>query len=238
MKAYLPNFVTLMNLFCGCLALVAILNHYYQYVFLIMIFAFITDFADGLLARALKVKSPLGAELDSLADMVSFGLVPGAMFYILLQNRLNGDQLLSFSFNWKAMAGFMVTLFSALRLAKFNIDTRQSSGFLGLATPAAAAFVTGVYLIYYDQSLGYREWAGNIWFLYTSIVAISFLLVSEIPMFSFKYDHMRWRGNEVRFSFIIICLTLLFTLKILAIPILVTLYVLLSISLAIFAPKS
>lgn len=237
MKAYIPNFVTTLNLFCGCMALVAIFNHYYEYVFLIMLFAFITDFADGLLARALKVNSELGKELDSLADMVSFGLVPGAMFYILLQNSWIGDQTLVFSFSWKALPGFLVTIFSALRLAKFNIDKRKSSGFFGLATPAATVFAVGLYLIYYDQTLGFRDWVSNPWFLYGSILTICFLLVSEIPMFSFKFEHMRWRGNEVRFSFILICISLLVTLKILSIPILLALYVLLSIGLAIFAPK-
>ncbi|MEM7101550.1 MAG: CDP-alcohol phosphatidyltransferase family protein [Bacteroidota bacterium] len=229
MKRYIPNIITLLNLLCGCIALVCIFYHEFFAVFAVMLVAFLADFFDGAAARLLKVHSEMGAELDSLADMISFGMVPGAIMYVLLANAFEPDTHLVSGLTWAAIPGFLVTVFSALRLGKFNLDTRQSSGFMGLATPASTVYILGLYLIYYHNPMGLRDLAGSPWLLYTSTIAICYLLIADIPMFSFKYKHMKWRGNEVRFIYISLCVILLVTLQLVSIPILVFLYVLISI---------
>jgi CDP-diacylglycerol--serine O-phosphatidyltransferase len=146
MKAWIPNSITLLNLLCGCAAVVCILDHEFIPAFWFLFAAGWFDFADGLVARLLKVSSEHGKELDSLADMVSFGFVPGVIYYVFLDfNVAAFDTTTAMTagidthsgFTWLPLAGFLVTLFSALRLAKFNLDTRQSEDFIGLATPSS-----------------------------------------------------------------------------------------------------
>ena len=197
----LPNIITLVNLFCGCCALLSVLNEQFISAFILLFVAGIADYSDGLVARRLKVNSPLGKELDSLADMVSFGVVPGAILYVLialsLDKSVNGDIV------WQAVPGFGLTLFACLRLAKFNLDTRQSENFIGLNTPAATIFVTGMMLVCETDQLGLKEFILEPWLLYIVTAFLSFLLVAEIPMISFKFKGLQWRGNEPRFIFMV-----------------------------------
>lgn len=224
----LPNIITLVNLFCGCCALLCVLNEQFISAFILLIIAGIADYIDGLVARKLKVNSPLGKELDSLADMVSFGVVPGAILYVL--TALSLGLSIEEDVVWLATPGFAITLFACLRLAKFNLDTRQSENFIGLNTPAATIFVTGLMLVYETNQLGLRSFILEPWLLYTVSGILSFLLVAEIPMISFKFKKLQWKGNEPRFIFLILGIFLLIFLKELALILFVLIYILYSVT--------
>lgn len=183
----LPNLLTLSNLLCGCFALLYTLYGQPEQAAWCTFGCFLCDYADGMTARALKISSPLGKELDSLADVVSFGVVPGAMLYQLLGGNSAGVV---------ALPAFVLTAFSALRLAKFNLDTRQTNYFLGLSTPACTVFVLGLTLANHQNSLGVGDLlAAHNWLIYPLIAALSALLVSEIPMFGMKIKSLDWRSN-------------------------------------------
>ncbi len=201
MKKHIPNIITLINLLFGCFALVCIFYGRYNWVFIWLLLAGLADFADGLVARILNVHSPLGKELDSLADMVSFGVVPGAMYFAILGGtNLEGD----LTQNWIPFMGFVVTLLSCYRLAKFNLDTRQTEDFIGLATPSSTVFATGLYLMYYYNSFGWQNIISNPLFLIPVILIMSYLLISEFRMFSFKFKSFQWKGNEFKFGLIVV----------------------------------
>ncbi len=210
---HLPNAVTLLNLLCGCLAFISIFTgQVYLVPFFIAVCLF-ADYSDGLLARLLKVSSPMGRELDSLADMVSFGVVPGAMLFYLI-NESKGIPINHVDFmDWTTMVGmvgFLVTLFSCIRLAKFNLDTRQTEGFVGLNTPACTIFVLGLLLITLYDIYELKSFVLNEQFLYIVTVALSYLLIAEIPMFSFKFKDFDWKTNKIRISFIIVSIICIF----------------------------
>ena len=200
----IPNIITLVNLFSGCLALLFLFQKDLTAVLFCLGVCLLADFLDGFAARLLKSYSEMGKELDSLADMVSFGLLPGFMMFYMLQG---GD----FStISLPGAAGFIVTLFAALRLAKFNIDTRQSDSFLGMPTPSATLFIAGLLLIY-------RSHPESILFMWQSLLAIglaiSILMVSDLPMFSLKFKGYSWKGNEIRYIFLIFALAMFLLLK-------------------------
>ena len=238
MKKHIPNTITLINLFCGCCALVSVFNEMYVAVFWFLFFGGLADYADGFVARYLKVNSILGKELDSLADMVSFGVVPGAIIYMMLYNHPLSAGYYFQSINLMALPAFLITVFSALRLAKFNIDTRQSDDFIGLNTPSVTMFVTGLMLIYHLDSFGFGEMVYHPYFLYPIILILSYLLVAELPMFSMKFKGMKWEGNERRIIFLILGFSMLFFLKEVAFTLMVCLYVLFSFFDKIFIAKS
>lgn len=186
-----PNLLTLANLFCGCLAVVFAFTGKLHYVPYCIIAAAVADFLDGMVARWFKSNSALGIQLDSLADMVSFGLVPGIVLFHLLGQAWGSDATLGLT-----TPAFMLTLFSALRLAKFNIDTRQTTGFLGLPTPSSTLFVVGLLFWQQNNFMGAAQWLQNPWLLYGIVIVISYLLISELPMFSLKFKNKGWEGNE------------------------------------------
>lgn len=196
------------------------------------------DFADGLVARLLNVTSEHGKELDSLADMVSFGAVPGIIYYTLLSIGQNAapaaaplTELIAtpISWSWYAAPALLVVLFSALRLAKFNLDTRQTENFMGVATPTSTVFATGLMLIYALDPFGWAAWALSPWVLYPSIIAFSYLLVSEHPMFSFKIKGRQWAGNETRIIFAVLAIALLLGLRTAAFPFIVGVYLIINL---------
>jgi CDP-diacylglycerol--serine O-phosphatidyltransferase len=193
----LPNLLTLSNLFFGCCALLYTLYGQPEQAAWCTLGCFLCDYADGMTARALKISSPLGKELDSLADVVSFGVVPGAMLYQLLSGPMSvvpGWQ--TTLVNPTALPAFVLTAFSALRLAKFNLDTRQTNYFLGLSTPACTVFVLGLTLANHQNAFGVADLlARSPWALYLLIAVLSALLVSEIPMFGMKIKSLDWRSN-------------------------------------------
>ena len=240
MKAWIPNFVTLLNLFCGCAALINILDLQFVPAFWFLFAAGWFDFADGLVARSLNVSSEHGKELDSLADMVSFGVVPAAIYYVLLMMMDHYDHIVyppsgiipeleSISWSWYAAPALLIALFSALRLAKFNLDTRQHSTFIGLATPAHTVYAVGLMLIVaLDEN--WAPYVLNPWFLYGSVVLMSYLLVSEHPMFSFKLHGFGWAGNETVYIFAVLAICLLIFLWTSAFPLIIGAYIILNLA--------
>lgn len=230
MKKHIPNTITLLNLFCGCCALVSILNSQFILAAWLLLVAILADYLDGAVARLLDVKSTLGKELDSMADMVSFGVVPGMILYVLLIKGLGGQEN---ELVWAASPAFLLSAFAGLRLAKFNLDTRQDDHFLGLPTPSCTLFVVGLMLVYEFNSYGLATWSINPVFLYGCIILLSFLLVSELPMFHLKFSAITWNGNEVKLTFTFLAFILLILLKEAALSLLIFLYVLVNVALFI-----
>jgi CDP-diacylglycerol--serine O-phosphatidyltransferase len=213
-------------LLCGCLALTFIFRGELVIGAYLVGVAAVADFFDGLLARALRVSSPIGKDLDSLADMVSFGVVPGAILYKLLTS---DDALATPGLQWLIFAGFLVTIFSALRLAKFNNDTRQTTSFIGLPTPACTLVVASLPLILADDRFGLGGVILNPFVLVGLSVVLSSLLVAELPLFALKFKNLKWIGNRRRFIFVALAVVLVSTLRAAGIPLAVLLYVLLSV---------
>lgn len=230
MKQQIPNFITLLNLFFGCCAVISVLSGAFIPAFWFFFASGLADYLDGTAARVLNVESPLGKELDSLADMVSFGLLPGAIFYVLLQIGWRGEIDLS-GIHWEAAPAFAVTLFSALRLAKFNLDTRQTDYFIGLPTPSSCLFAIGLMLIYEFNSFGWGSWVTLPELLYVFIALVSFTMVAELPMFSMKFKSLRWSENRIQFIFTAVVILLLVLLREAALPIVILIYILVSILL-------
>jgi len=234
----LANILTLINLFSGCMAVVFLFNYQIELVPYCVLVSFVADFLDGFAARYTKNSTDIGLQLDSLADVVSFGLVPGAIiFQLLFQKYESSEVLLSTNRMYLYSApAFILTLFAALRLAKFNVDERQTDGFIGLATPAATMFVVGLLVMFLNNSYGLTEiiFTGKV--LYGTVALLSVLMIIEIPMFGFKFKNYGWKGNEVKYLFIILSLVLLGVLKFAAISIIILLYVIISIIQKLIAP--
>ncbi len=208
MRRHIPNMITCCNLLSGCVAAVFAFQGVYTVAFACIIMGAVFDFFDGLTARALKVSSPIGKELDSLADVITFGLAPATMAYSWLCECASAhlDMLVASAMPF---AAFLLVAFSALRLAKFNVDERQTSSFIGLPTPANALFWGGLVIGSHDvvvaQSYG--------WVLVlVLIVLFSWLLVAEIPMFSLKFKNLSWKSNRIAYTFLLVSLVLLVVL--------------------------
>ncbi len=235
MKKHLPNALTCLNLLCGCLALLFIFRGFPVIGAGLVGVAAVADFFDGLLARALRVSSPIGKDLDSLADMVSFGVVPGAILFHLLEISLDsGGQLVTADLpdlgrGLLPVLGFTVTIFSALRLAKFNNDTRQTSSFIGLPTPACTLVVAALPLILADDRFGLRGFILNPWLLVGLTFLLSGLLVADLPLFALKFNNFHWLGNRRRFIFVGLAAGLVLGLRAAGVPLAVLLYVALSV---------
>jgi len=212
MKKHIPNTITCLNLFSGCIGVLFALKGEFLFTFYCVLASGIFDFFDGMVARLLHVKSDIGKELDSLADVISFGFLPGAVLYKLLEASTVNDYL--------PYLGFVVTAFSALRLAKFNIDDRQTSEFIGLNTPMNAFFVMSLPFIGED----YPEWVYRPWVLLVVIIAVSLLLVSEIRLFSMKLSSLGWNENKFKYIFLLVAVLLLSILGFLALPLILLSY--------------
>lgn len=216
MKKHIPNFITALNLFSGCIAAVYAFNGELQIAAYFILLAALFDFMDGLAARALNAYSEIGKQLDSLADMVSFGFIPGLFVFKMLSESLpvSGFPI------YLSYIGFVITVFSAFRLAKFNIDTRQSENFIGLATPANTLFFI---------SLPFLSTPISPVLLMILTIVFSILLVSELPLFSFKFKSLGFNANIHRYLLIILSLILIIFFKFAAIPMIIVGYILLSI---------
>lgn len=200
----IPNAVTCCNLLSGCIGLTFALQGNYRLAFLCIIVGALFDFLDGMAARLLHVASPIGKELDSLADVVTFGVAPSAMVFSLL-HPLCSNVVLPY-------VAFLLAAFSALRLARFNLDERQSTSFIGLPTPANALFwgSLAVELGMKNEVLGMKNEEVLVPFLIIALVLLfSWLLVSPIPMFSLKFHSLRWRDNHIRYIFLLVSALLL-----------------------------
>ena len=217
MKKHIPNTITLLNQFSGIVACIFAYNSRFDLALLFVLIGATLDFMDGAMARLLRVSSPLGKELDSLADVITFGLVPGMIAF-----RLLGP--LAEVWEYMPYLGFLITLFSTYRLGKFNIDERQTTSFIGLATPANAIFWLG--LAYGYQSL---LSAVSPWFVLVAVVVSSYLLVCELPMFSFKFHNFGWAETRIRYMFILGAIVLAVVFFRQSLPLIILWYILLSV---------
>ncbi|MGC1242570.1 MAG: CDP-diacylglycerol--serine O-phosphatidyltransferase [Chryseosolibacter sp.] len=217
MKKHLPNFLTCCNLICGCLGIVSVLEGRDIPAAYFVWLAGLFDFFDGFAARMLKVSSSIGKELDSLADVVSFGVLPALVMYKMISSSTDSPVL--------PYVGFTIAVFSALRLAIFNVDETQRDSFRGLNTPANTLFITALPLLY--NNVG--RWMYDTRVLIAITLIFSFLLVSRIEFFAFKFKNFTWQDNKIRFTFLILAVLLLITLQVLAIPIIIILYIVFSL---------
>ncbi|MBX7093695.1 MAG: CDP-diacylglycerol--serine O-phosphatidyltransferase [Flavobacteriales bacterium] len=258
-RSQIPNLFTLGNLFCGILAIIYAFQWELSISAYLVLLAAVLDFFDGFLARLLKVSGDMGKQLDSLADMVSFGVVPGIIVFQLMKLTLFLENP-TFVLSWNPFLfiPLIIPLLSAYRLAKFNIDTRQSDSFIGVPTPANTLFfIAFPLMLEWDGELvrhmhigdevysnfmpqmwfsfnpfENNEWSGillNRYFLSITAVIMSFLLIAEIPLFALKFKSFGWKGNEIRFSFLAVAAALLIIFQFVAIPIIILLYILISI---------
>lgn len=217
MKKHLPNAITCANLLSGCIGIVFAFKGNLETAAYFVILSGIFDFFDGMVARLLNVKSAIGKDLDSLADMVSFGFLPGVIMFHLLKAS-------DYSSEYLPYLGFIITVFSALRLAKFNNDTRQTEDFIGLNTPMNTLFICSLPFIAND----YPQIIASSMLLIAITAITSFLLVSEIKIFSLKFSNLSWEKNKIKFIFLILSAVLIAFLKFAAIPFVLVLYIALS----------
>ncbi|SDQ58698.1 CDP-alcohol phosphatidyltransferase family protein [Flagellimonas zhangzhouensis] len=235
MKAYIPNFLTLLNVLSGCIATVfAVLNHL-EWAALFVFIGIFFDFFDGLAARALHVQSEIGLQLDSLADVITSGLVPGVVMFQLLSMAERGGWNLGFIGHDNDLTvlpffGFIITLGSAYRLAKFNVDENQVASFRGLPTPANALLILSLpmILLYHNNEI-LSSVILNQWFLVGLTILSAYLLNSNIELFALKFKNWSFKDNGIRYLFLIGSLVLLLTLRFLAIPCIIIAYILMSL---------
>ena len=207
MRKHIPNIITCCNLICGCIATYCAFHHGHTLAFLFILGGAFFDFFDGMTARALGVSSRMGVELDSLADVVTFGVAPSAILFTLF-NHVSYPMMLasSFWFNLMPFTAFIMAAFSALRLAKFNIDERQHMGFIGMPTPANAIFWGALVSSCEDWLTGPHF---NAAFLFAFMMLASWLLVCEVPMFALKFKNLKWEDNKIKFVFLALVLIIL-----------------------------
>ena len=235
MLKHLPNAMTCGNLLCGCIGILLATEGDLVTAAWLIILAGILDFGDGLVARMVGVSGPFGKELDSLADVVTFGVLPSFILFELLRGNHTpetgllspGDTLYSLSY-----AAFAIAVCGALRLARFNIDTRQTDQFLGVPIPANALVVASLPLMAASTGTLGKQLADffvSVPFLFAYIVVMSGLMVSELPLMAFKFKSYSWQDNQVKYGFLIASILLLVLLQYAAIPLIILLYIFLSI---------
>lgn len=220
MKHHIPNTITILNLLSGCIGIVFAFSGDLEYAAYMIWIAAIFDFFDGAAARLLKVKSATGKELDSLADVVSFGVLPSAIMFILIEERS--------SFAVLPYLAFSIAIFSAIRLAKFNIDPNQEDSFSGLPTPAAAFFISSIPFIITQHGGTFTKFL-NAEALLAICLMLSFLLISNIKLFSLKFKNVKWQNNAIRYIFVLLSVILIIIWKVAAIPLIIITYLALSL---------
>lgn len=220
----IPNTITCCNLISGCIAVSYAFMGFYGMAFLFIVTGAVFDFFDGMSARLLGVSSPIGKELDSLADCITFGLAPSAIIYTFLDTQDYPSALSAVS-GFIPYIAFVMAAFSALRLAKFNLDERQTTSFIGMPTPANALFWASL-VVGGEGLLSYSCYtvAGVI----VLVLVCSWLLVAEIPMFALKFKTWGWRGNEIKYVFVLTSVALLAVLRLSGFAAVIAWYVILS----------
>jgi CDP-diacylglycerol--serine O-phosphatidyltransferase len=220
MKKHIPNTITCCNLISGCIATYFAFQGDYPLALIFIVIGAVFDFFDGMVARLLHVSSPIGKELDSLADDITFGFAPSAIIF---------SYLCSFHIHllFVPFLAFVMAAFSALRLAKFNLDERQALGFIGLPTPANALF-WGSLIVGLDLN-GYT-FEGLEWVILAGMFISCYLLIAEIPMFALKFKHWGWKGNEIKYIFILSCVPILLLLGLFGLAVIIAWYVILSVA--------
>jgi len=239
LKKHIPNFITTLNLFSGCIGIIVALQFRIDYAAYFIVLSALFDFLDGMAARLLHVKSEIGKELDSLADVVSFGVLPGIILYQMMTTSSNvpvaGSVISIFP-----LIAMIIPVLSAVRLAKFNLDTRQTTSFIGLPVPANALFLGSLPLIQlqagYSESLSWLTFiTGNYYILAIIAVGMSLLLVSEIPLISLKFSNLKFVENKPQFILVIFAVVSFAMATFAAIPLIILAYILLSL---IFKPAA
>lgn len=230
LKKHIPNAITSLNLVCGCLSIIAALEGRLTDAAVFIGIAAVLDFCDGFVARALKAYSEMGKQLDSLADMVSFGAAPGMIFYIMSTNVSDSPVI--------RYIPLLIPVFSALRLARFNIDTRQTDSFIGLPTPANALFISSIPFVLENDTLGMADFFANPYFLGIFPFVSAYMLVANIPLIALKFKSFGWQANRIRYIFLALALASILALQFLGLAIAILLYVIVSIIDNIQHPKS
>ena len=243
MKRHIPNLVTGLNLLSGCIAILFAVQGQYVGTAIFVFLGIFFDFFDGLLARKLNVQSDLGLQLDSLADVVTSGIVPGLVMYSLINDAIGGSSAFVVDNGWNtkvdwigveisplALIGFLITIASAYRLAKFNIDLDQQSYFKGLPVPANTLLILSLPLIqYYQYSVTIANLFGRLWFLIAVTLLSCYLLNANIKLFALKFKTWDFKPNAVRYLFLLTCIVLLICFKFIAIPVIILSYILVSL---------
>jgi len=244
-KKHVPNIVTLLNLTSGLIALVYAFDTNWQMAFLWVCIGIFFDFWDGFFARIFKVQSELGLQLDSLADMVTSGVVPGMIMFQMLVGIADNQEEYNLSpdnfyLGMLPYVGFIITLASCYRLAKFNIDTRQTDSFIGLPTPANALFIMSLPVIQaHSDGTGYVfSLLSNPYVLIGISLLSAFMLNSEVRLFSLKIKYFNWDTNKTQVIFLIVSVILLFLLQYSAIPLIILFYVGLSAIMGKYTAKA
>ena len=219
LKKHIPNTITCLNLISGCIATYFAFQSDYTLALLFIVIGAVFDFFDGMVARLLQVSSPIGKELDSLADCITFGFAPSAMVFSLLSSFPTHNVIVPF-------LAFIMAAFSALRLANFNLDERQALGFIGLPTPANALF-WGALIVGNGDVLAELPYAPYL--ILAGTFVSCYLLVSEIPMFALKFKTWGWKGNDIKYIFLVTCIPLLILLRVSGLAAIIAWYVILSI---------
>lgn len=233
MLKQLPNALTSCNLLCGCLGIIQCFGDNLQTATIFILVAAVFDFFDGFVARVVKANSAMGKELDSLADCVSFGVLPALMLYHLMLKTSN----LQVVGTWAAYGALLIAVFSALRLAKFNIDTRQSDSFIGVPTPANAILIGSFpYLI--SQQTFFEPFLTNIYVLLGVAVVMSYLMMAELPLIALKFKDFSWAKNQYIYILVASSVVLIAILQFSGVPIIMVLYILLSVIKNIQSIKS
>ena len=220
MKKHIPNTITCCNLISGCIATYYAFQGDFLMALLFIIIGAVFDFFDGMSARLLGVSSPIGKELDSLADDITFGFAPSAIVFGFLSPLTSQVSPLI------AFLAFIMAAFSALRLAKFNLDERQALGFIGLPTPANALFWGSLIVGLQQHDIAF---SGMEWVILVGTFISSYLLIAEIPMFALKFKHWGWKGNEIKYIFVLSCIPLLLFLGVSGFAAIIAWYVVLSV---------
>lgn len=236
LKKQIPNIITLLNLLSGTIACIYAANGELIMAVYFVLLGIFLDFFDGFLARILDVEDELGKQLDSLADVVTSGVVPGIVLYKLLKSDEAMIQLGSNNISWSSDTfeilpyfGLVFTLAAAMRLAKFNIDSAQTNAFIGLPTPAAALVVMSIPLIsVYEDSEFILNLIKNQWFILSLTLVLAILMNARIQLFSLKLKEYSWAKNKIKFSFILLSILLILLIKFIAIPLIILLYVVIS----------
>lgn len=221
-KGMIPNFLTFLNMVAGCVAVVMVSDLKYELAFYLVCLGIFFDFFDGFFARKFKVSGPLGVQLDSLADMITSGFVPGyVMFSMLKSNKVDGLE------SYLPYLGFIITLGACYRLAKFNIDKRQTDSFIGLPTPANALFFISLPLLKDTSYLS--EALNRSWVLLALVFLSAFIMNAEIPLFSLKMKDFAFSKYKLQVFFLALSIVMLILLKFLAVPLIIVMYVLVSV---------
>lgn len=220
-----PNAITCANLFTGCVGLVFAFNGNLELAAYAIFIAALFDFFDGLAARLFNAFSIIGKDLDSLADMVSFGVLPGVILYQLF---LKSGQIEGIG-TWKNYIAFLIPVFSAIRLAKFNNDSRQTENFIGLPTPANAILISSLPFILNNGNSFFTKCLQNSYFLLAFTAIMCLLLVLEVPMLSLKFKSLNFKKNIFRYLLLLISAFAILFFKFAAVPIIIVVYILLSV---------